>query len=127
MKTLSFALALMACVSFVLLGCSDNTVPPVSPTLQSVAPAPLAKTMERPLSDYLNARSWASIWTNGDKFKYGYYVDDAGAWNRDFNLGLPSTFDGKVMERPLSDGTAEVTVEYHAHNVLSYSVRASMT
>jgi hypothetical protein len=121
MKTLSCVLLLMASLAFVLVGCSDSSTPPVSPTYQQAnGPGSLAKVTHRPLSEYLNARTWASIWSNGDKFRWAYYVDDAGAWNRDFNLGLGSTFEGNVTERPLADGTAEVTVEYHSHNVLTY-------
>lgn len=45
MKTLSLALLLMASIAFVLLGCSDNSSPLVSPTDQfSQAPASLGKS-----------------------------------------------------------------------------------
>ena len=45
MKTLSCALLLMASMAFVLLGCSDNSALPVSPTDQSAgAPASLGKS-----------------------------------------------------------------------------------
>jgi hypothetical protein len=44
MKTLPLALLLMACVAFVLVGCSDNSAVPVSPTDQSTqVPASLEK------------------------------------------------------------------------------------
>jgi hypothetical protein len=39
MKTLSVALLLMACVAFVLLGCSDNSAPVVASTGVSHTPA----------------------------------------------------------------------------------------
>jgi hypothetical protein len=95
-------------------------VNPSSSTMVNNAPPSLSKATQRPLADYLNAQTWASIWNNGDKFRYIYYVDYAGAWDRDFGLGIGTTFEGSITERPLPDGTAEVTVNYHSHNVLSY-------
>ena len=51
MKALSFALLLMASVAFVLVGCSDNAMQPVSPTDQiTQAPASLQKNIVRPFT-----------------------------------------------------------------------------
>ncbi len=53
MKILSFALLLMASVAFVLVGCSDNSVVPVSPTDQSLQGSPpLAKKVVTGLTMY---------------------------------------------------------------------------
>jgi hypothetical protein len=56
MRTLSLVLLLMASIAFVLLGCSDNSAVPVSPTNQSVlAPASLQKS---PPPTTFTAKMW---------------------------------------------------------------------
>jgi hypothetical protein len=56
MKILSLALLLMAILALVLLGCSDNSAVPVSPTDQSVqAPASLGKSNNVTAPFFLNS------------------------------------------------------------------------
>ena len=66
MKTLSVVLLLLASVAFVLVGCSDNSAVPVSPTEQLAAPASMEKsdkayftcTEEHDFYDLASARIW---------------------------------------------------------------------
>ena len=54
MKLLSLVLLLFASIGFVLLGCSDNSAVPVSPTEQSVGvPLILAKYTETPFEGFM--------------------------------------------------------------------------
>jgi hypothetical protein len=78
MKALSFVLLLMASMAFVLLGCSDNTTQPVSPTDQSVGVPPLlAKYTETPFEGLM----WQDVYAPG-------FLVDAGV------VKFP---DGKIL------------------------------
>ena len=93
-----------------------------------------AAAVQRPLSDFLNAQGSSSFfipplpdfigWTNNNPQTLFASVD---------NLGLVSGYlashggpdlgtqvDGTVMERPLADGRAEVTVNLHTTNALTW-------
>jgi hypothetical protein len=127
MKILSCALLLMASMLFVVMGCSDNSAVPVSPTEQSISmqgtAATLAKggpVVQRPISDFLSTQVTGTAWYNGDNPLYRYLVDFAGVFPRNNGLDLPPTIEGTITERPLSDGTAEVTVDIRSHNALTW-------
>jgi len=120
-RNLSYVLILIIPVlGFLVVGCQDEPLTPNSAQQGNESPGALYKVTQRPLSDFLDAQTWALIWSSGDDFRYIYFVDYAGAWDRNFSLGIGSTFDGFVKERPLPDGRAEVTVEYRSTNVLTY-------
>jgi hypothetical protein len=127
MKVLSLALLLVASLAFVLMGCSDNSAQLVSPTDQSISmqttTATLAKggpVVQRPISDFLSTQVIGTAWYNGDNPLYSYLVDFAGVFSRSNGLDLMPTFEGTITERPLADGTAEVTVDIRSHNALTW-------
>jgi hypothetical protein len=119
MKTFLSICFLVAFIGLIYIGCSDKSISPVSSNVDETS-AGLNKVTQRPLSDFLSVQTWGSNWYNGRDPRWIYLVDYAGAWDRDFDLGIGSTFDGTITEQPLPDGTAEVKVDYRSHNVLSY-------
>ncbi len=96
-----------------------------------------ALTVQRPISDWVSSQGsylFSNIngipihkfvgWSNSDGSLF-YLVDFAGVKARD--LGLPPPIiSGKVTEKALPDGTADVTVDLHASNALTYITNASV-
>ncbi len=121
--------------SFVVLGIAANLVVIAdghAANIQKVADSPSAVT--RPVSDFLLAQGSTSIflpplpdfigWTNNNPLTMFAAVDYAGLV-ADYlaNHGGPvlgTRVDGTVMERPLADGRAEVTVNLHTSNALTW-------
>jgi len=112
MKLLSLVLLLFASIAFALLGCSDNSAVPVSPTEQSVGvPGPLAKSTETPFAGMM----WQDLGNPG-------FVVDAGVIK---HIDGKTTFKGvKQMvvceanfpagTTDLFSGTAVVTMDGYA-------------
>jgi hypothetical protein len=106
-----------------LVACKDQPTAPPAALQQNHAIAALrasaqAATVQRPLSDFLTAQSLPTGWVNSDNPLWFYAVDYAGYYAQ--QLGIGTTFDGTVTERPLSDGTAEVTVDIRSANALTW-------
>ncbi len=108
--------------------CSDQTSDPVQPAAASVT---LAKTVQRPISDFVNAQGLTTYFVPPALDFMGWYavtdngvllasVDYAGLSDRYLNGALGTTFSGTVIERPLPDGRARVTVNLHTRSTLVY-------
>jgi hypothetical protein len=117
--------------------------------LIGTTPVPLrAQGNQRPLSDFINAQGqsmcftppaadqlgWAtgvfadgSIKTNGNTGltpSRGALIDSLGLEAKYLltkGIDLGTTVSGSVMERPLADGRALVTVNLHTHNALGWA------
>lgn len=94
-------------------------------------PAAAQTTTTRDLSEFLNAQGTAVpsgypgpvagffSWT--DLAGRNMAVDYAGLVNRCWpTLQLPTSFSGTIIERPLADGRAEVTVILHTQNAVTF-------
>lgn len=81
--------------------------------------------VERPLSDFLNTQNPPFGWFDSDNPKYVLVADYAGRLNTTLTLNLGSTFDGKITEQALDDGTAKVTVNLRGRNVLTWARQIS--
>jgi len=82
----------------------------------------------RPIQDFLSAQtngfpSLAAAWGDPVSKRFAW-VDYAGVMNHQIEesggASLGTTADGTVIERPLDDGTAEVTVLVHTTNAFVY-------
>jgi hypothetical protein len=129
MKTLSLVLLLVASLAFVLLGCSDSSAPIVAPADQGASVGSvnrLSKVTQRDIGDFLSTQVTWIVWTGpAPDFPLLLGADFTGVINNTLHLGLPSTFDGTISEKALSDGTAEVKLSLRAHNVLTFVLRIS--
>ncbi len=122
-------------VALVVLGIAANLVvvaDSLAANIQKVADPSNAVT--RPLSDFLSAQGSTSIfipplpdfigWTNNNPLTMFASVDYAGVVGQYLaNNGGPvlgTQVDGTVVERPLEDGRAEVSVILHASNALTW-------
>ena len=78
--------------------------------------------MQRSINDFLNNQTVGWYWfDNNDTTSRKYlYADYAGLQNRIYGLNIASTYDGMITEKALSNGTAEVRIVLHAHNILMY-------
>jgi len=85
-----------------------------------------AKT--RPIQDFLSVQTSGTYpccgaWSDPNKTRLAW-VDWAGVISRQIvangGISLGTTADGSIVERPLDDGTAEVTVLVHSTNVYVY-------
>ncbi len=85
--------------------------------LAPTTPVRAAPTVQRPITDFLNAQEYALPWTD---LTSGLVltVDCFGVLNERSGLNLATSFRGTVAERPLADGSAEVTVVLHTSNAL---------
>ena len=93
-------------------------------------------TVHRPLSDFLSAQGSTNIfipplpdfigWTNNDPQTLFSSVDYAGVvasyLTSHGGPDLGTTITGAVSERPLADGRADVQVELHVKNALTWVV-----
>jgi hypothetical protein len=129
MRILSVGLLLMASMAFVLVGCSDNSVPVVAPTDQNASAGDvnrLSKVTQRDIGSFLSTQVTWMVWTGpAPDFPLLLAADFTGVINNTLHLGLPSTFDGSISERALSDGTAEVKIMLRAQKVLTFVLRWS--
>ena len=74
-----------------------------------------AQAVQRPIQDFINAQTSTTPWiepATGNQI----FVDYANKTNTAFNLGLPTSFKGKVTEQPMADGRARVHVTLHTQN-----------
>lgn len=112
-------------VIFGILGCQDapNQVESAAIDNTDIAEVALAKggpAVQRPISEFVDAQTSFFGWFDRPDEKYFEFVDYTGYFNNLYNLGLGTTVNGKITERPLADGTAEVSVEFHTKNALVY-------
>ncbi len=124
MKTLSLVLLLVASMAFVLPGCSDNSAPVSASTAPVASPGEmntLGGVVQRDISEFLNAQvNWTGWSGPPPDYPLFYVADYAGMFNKKYALGRPTTFDGIITEKALSDGTAEVRIMVRAHDILIY-------
>ncbi len=124
MKTLSLVLLLIGSMALVLLGCSDTPDPVAAPTALGASPGELnapGNVVPRDISDFLSTQvNWTGWSGPPPDYPLFYVADYAGIFNKKYALGLPSTFDGIITEKALSDGTAEVKIMVRAHDILIY-------
>ena len=115
-----FALALL------LASCQKDASDPISPqpaTTATSAHTSLAKgpATQRPLSDFFNSQNTTFFWYDTENPQYALISDYAGLIAKSYGLNLGTTFDGKITETPLADGTADVVVDIRGENVLTYT------
>jgi len=76
-----------------------------------------AQVNHRPIEDFVAAQTY-TYWYNPADDPIKYAIVDCFGWiNGTYDLGLGTSFEGDVAERPLRDGTAHVHVTLHAKNV----------
>jgi hypothetical protein len=117
----SFLTIAFLCISLVLASCQNEVTTPSSPSSPAGDVNGLQKVAKRDISDFLSTQ--VSVITGldpNDPDQKLFVSDCAGYLNDNYLLGLPSTFDGSIMEKPLPDGRAEVKISIRAHNVLTY-------
>src|SRR5215472_11245476 len=103
-----------------------------------------AQGNQRPFSDFLSAQGTTMIftppapdqlgWTTGvgktngnanltpTRFSLVDYAGLEARYLSNFGINLGTTVTGTVMERPLADGTALVTVDVHTKNALGWAI-----
>lgn len=97
-----------------------------------------AQTTIRPISDFISQQGTYCLdtgrgcvvspdenfitWTASSQER-AISVDYAGLENKKYNLQLGTTMDGNVIERPLNDGRAEVTVQLHTKNANTWAIK----
>ncbi|MHC1767235.1 MAG: hypothetical protein AB9869_24820 [Verrucomicrobiia bacterium] len=95
-------------------------------------------TRARPIEDFLNAQGTLPFpaelqslgWTDPKTVRFAQvdFTGSANKWieeesaNFDDPISLGTEIEGKVLERPLPDGRAEVTVLLHTRNALTWVV-----
>ncbi|HEY2018398.1 MAG TPA: hypothetical protein VGH38_33060 [Bryobacteraceae bacterium] len=102
--------------------------------LISLAAAPAkAQVTSRPLSDFINAQHAfgtypLTIWEDPTTNRL-IYLDFAGKINEYIvahgGTSLGTTLSGTIMERPLKDGTAEISLVLHLQNAVTYAYQDS--
>lgn len=111
---------LLALGGLVVAGCND-TSPPLSPS--DAAPVFSAGTavVHRPLEDFhATSRDCPVAWWDPSQPNMTAVIDFWDFfhnWYPDVPLG--TTYTGWVKERPLADGTAEITVRVHVKNAFT--------
>lgn len=100
--------------------------------------APGSSVQIRPIEDFLDAQGTLPFpaelqslgWTDPETVRFAQvdFTGQANKWieeesdNRDDPISLGTETEGKVIERPLPDGHAEVTVLLHTKNALTWVV-----
>lgn len=113
--------------------CSDQAARTINSP--AVSAGTLAKTVQRPISDFVSAQGITNYFVPPVSDFMGWYktgddrsllasVDYAGVSDRYLNGSLGTTFSGSVSERQLPDGRAEVSVNLHTRNTLMYILDA---
>lgn len=94
-----------------------------------MAATALAQTTTRPISDFVNGQHtygtyFIVAWQDPTNHRY-LFIDYAGKMNQYIvthgGTDLGTTISGTILERPLSDGKAEVTVILHIENGLTFA------
>jgi hypothetical protein len=127
----------------ITLGCSRSIpVEPQSVTLHNAAGTPqLAAAVHRPLSDFLSAQGSTNgfipplpdfiAWTNNNPQTMFVSVDYAGLvasyLTSHGGPSLGTQMSGSVLERPLADGRAEVSVILHTDRALTWTIALPST
>ena len=75
-----------------------------------------ASAEQRPITDFVENQGTYGIIFWIDAAQNTFLVDYAGVVNEAWGMGIPTTFDGSIDEKPLADGTAAVSVILHTHN-----------
>ena len=74
--------------------------------------AAYAQAVQRPIQDFINAQTATTSWSEPATGN-GIVVDYANKVNGGLNLGLPTSFKGKITEQAMEDGRARVHVVLH--------------
>jgi hypothetical protein len=127
-RTLAYPVVLFLSVAVACRDDVSRVTAPGSPALLADNVGAAAVT-QRPIEDFINAQSNVIGWTapqqttgaRGDDLFM--LMDYAGIRAQQILAGggpdLGTTFSGRVTERPLPDGTAEVHVVLHTHNAFA--------
>jgi hypothetical protein len=114
-------------LSLVLASCQSEVV---DPGLSSTSSGELNKSPEgvvqRDINDFVSNQVLYWFWSDPNDPNPKFFIADfAGVLNNAYALNISSTYEGKITEKALSDGTAEVRVMLKAHNVLTYVLNGS--
>jgi hypothetical protein len=115
------------CLSLVLASCQSEVV---DPDLSTGSANGLNKStngvVQRDINDFVSTQIIYWYWTDPNDPNPKFFISDfAGVLNNAYGLNISSTYEGKITEKALSDGTAEVRVMLKAHNVLTYVLNGS--
>ncbi len=107
-------------------------------------PTAAAQAVQRPLADFINAQGtttcftppapaqlgWGTTFTNQTKARFTV-TDFTGLAAKylfdNYGISLGTTVAGSVLERPLADGRAEVSVNLHTRNALVWVDELDLT
>jgi hypothetical protein len=110
-------------IAFSFIGCKDAMVStPVDANNKALSKNAGKSAVQRPITDFTSTQTVIYGWYDQNNPKYFFVIDYAGILNNRWNLGLPTSFDGKIIEKPLADGTAEVHVMLIARDALTYVI-----
>jgi hypothetical protein len=97
----------------------------------------LAQANQRPLSDFIDAQGTTACFTPPAPAQFGFSSDSdkppvrfglidytglTAKYLLNFGINLGTTVSGTVLERPLPDGRALVTVNTHTKNALGWAI-----
>jgi hypothetical protein len=96
-------------------------------------PGAAAQASQRPISDFLSQQGTTELFTQPQDDQIGWSSPVSqvpGRWAlfdytnqaAEAGLALGTTLQGSVLERPLPDGRAEVTVNLHTQNALAWVI-----
>lgn len=145
MKEIKTFPILCAVIALFVASCTGDSL---QPTASKNAYTPTTGPKERPISDFLSAQGTYCVDPEGkgDCFLYvppagnyaawhapdpglTMYIDYAGVANRWVGEQHPgasfSTYSGRVVEEPLSDGRARITVQLTMKNAMVYMVKGT--
>ncbi len=119
-----FVTAILTISLSFLISCepTSNVMEPNTPQSAANSTAnEVAGVVERDINDFVSTQylTWGWYDSNAQE-TYIFVIDYAGVLNNYYGLNLNSTFSGKIMEKAMSDGRAEVRISLKAHNVLTY-------
>jgi hypothetical protein len=118
-----FLTILFCCISLILASCQNEVADPSLTSSSAGNASGLNKVIQRDITDFLSTQVNVTGWSGAaPDYPLFFVADYAGVINNTYGLGLPSTFEGTITDRALSDGTAEVRIMLRAHNVLTYVI-----
>lgn len=114
-------------IALSLIGCKDAMVnSPDDANNKALSKNSGQNVVERPITDFTSTQygQYGLLYGFYDQNnpKYFFVIDYAGTMNNYWNFGLGTYFEGKILEKPLPDGTAEVHVMLKTYNALTYVV-----
>src|SRR5262249_28821994 len=114
--------------------------PQVEALEERAVPSSTAAAVQRPLADFLSQQGSTSVfntelpglpdniaWTTARNVSNGHFAlidysgKDAVFLLAHYGINLGTTVSGKLTERPLADGRAEVSVELDTRNALAWA------